>query len=181
MRGHAVGYDPLVLHRALNVLAGISLIICLAVCTVWVRSFYRIDSSAFQTARAAYEISSGGGSIAIQRVRPPDGDVRWVRAAVTKSILGVEVIEGRLNRRRPWTLLLLPYSVPAAMAAVLPGVWIARRGRRERLAAQRAREIEGRRREAGVASDASDSARPHTTATIPPNQNPRPLSYRPTA
>src|SRR5688500_14596066 len=51
-------------------------------------------------------------------------------------MLGAEVIEGRLARRRPWILILLPYWLPAGFAAILPGMWILARAYRERLAAR---------------------------------------------
>ena len=124
------------LRWLLNLTALISLIVCLAICGIWVRSFYYTDQKTWLTPDAFYEVMSGGGGVVVYRLRPPDGEVRWVRPAVTRSFLSAEVIEGRLARRRPWKLLLVPYWLPAGAAAVLPGVWILARAARERRAAR---------------------------------------------
>jgi hypothetical protein len=75
--------------------------------------------------------------VAIQRVEPGDGEVRWMRPQARFSVLGVEMIEGRLNRRKPWTLVLMPYWVPAGACAIVPMLWILARARREAQAARR--------------------------------------------
>ena len=122
---------------ALNVAAALSLLVCAAICFVWVRSFYVIENRTVLTSNATYMIGSGGGAIAIQRIERGDDDVRWMRPQIHFSLLTVEVISGRLNRRRPWTMLLMPYWVPAGVAAVLPMAWILARARREAKAAAR--------------------------------------------
>ena len=124
------------LRWLLNVTALVSLIVCLAICGIWVRSFYYTDQKTWLTPDAFYEVMSGGGGVVIYRLRPADGEVRWVRPAITHNFLSAEVIEGRLARRRPWKLLLVPYWLPASAAAVLPGVWILARAARERRAAR---------------------------------------------
>ena len=124
-------------RRLFNFVVAISMLVCVAICVVWVRSFYVIENRTLVAADAVYEIGSGGGAIAVQRVEPKDGEVRWMRPEVRFSVVGVEWIEGRLNRRRPWQLVLLPYWVPAGIAAILPMSWILVRARREAKAAQR--------------------------------------------
>lgn len=121
-------------RRLLNIAAALSLIACLAICAIWVRSFYWTDQKTIQTPAAFYEIMSGSGGVVLYRLRPPDGEVRWVRGEVKHSFLGAEVIEGRLARRRPWVMLILPYWLPAGAAAILPGLWILARASRERRA-----------------------------------------------
>ena len=124
-------------RRLLNLAALVSLLVCGAICVVWVRSFYVIENRTIVTAGATYEIGSGGGALAVQRVVRGDGEVRWMRPQARFSVLGVEIIDGRLNRRKPWTLVLVPYWVPAGIAAILPMVWILARARREADAARR--------------------------------------------
>jgi hypothetical protein len=124
------------LRWVLNVAAAVSLVVCLAICALWVRSFYYTDQTTRLTPdKIFYEVMSGGGGVVLYRLEPNDGEVRWVRPAVTHNILGAEVIEGRLARRRPWILILLPYWLPAGFAAILPGAWILARAYRERRAA----------------------------------------------
>lgn len=115
-----------------NIVAALSLLACLAVCAVWVRSFYVTDQRTLQRAGATYQVMSHAGVVVIQQILPGDGDVRWARPRLTISVLGVELIQGRLNRRRPWRMLLLPYWVPAAVCFIVPGVWMGRRARRQR-------------------------------------------------
>jgi len=122
--------DPM-LRRLFNLLSILSLIFCLATCGIWVRSFYVTDQGTIVRPDAVYQVMSGSGALAVQRLRPSDGEVRMVRPAVTMSFLGAEVIEGRLARRRPWKLLLLPYWLPAGAAAIVPAVWLAMRAKRE--------------------------------------------------
>ena len=125
------------LRWLLNVAAAVSLVVCLAICAIWVRSFYYTDQTTRLTPdKIFYEVMSGGGGVVLYRLEPNDGEVRWVRPAVTHNILGAEVIQGRLARRRPWVLILLPYWLPAGFAAILPGVWILARAYRERRAAR---------------------------------------------
>jgi hypothetical protein len=119
------------LRRLFNVITALSLVACLAICGLWVRSFYRTDQQTSYSPRAYYQVMSSEGGMVLYRLRPNDGEVRWVRPGVTWSFLGIETIEGRLARRRPWKMLLLPYWIPAGIAAVLPGVWLALRARRE--------------------------------------------------
>ena len=118
----------------LNIAAALSLGVCFAICLIWVRSFYVTDQKTFLTPAAYYQVMSGSGGVVLYRLRPADGEVRWVQAAVTHNIIGAEVIEGRLARRRPWTMLILPYWLPAGFAAILPGLWILARANRERRA-----------------------------------------------
>jgi hypothetical protein len=125
------------LNRLLSIAAAISLLACAAICVVWVRSFYVIENETIVTPTATYEIGSGGGALAVQRVEPGDGDFRWMRPSLRFSVLGLELIEGRLNRRRPWMLLLMPYWVPAGLAAILPMGWILARAHRETTTARR--------------------------------------------
>lgn len=124
-------------NRVLNIAAALSLLICAAICVVWVRSFYVIENRTIVTPTAIYEIGSGGGALAVQRVEPGDGDFRWMRPSLRFSLLGVELIEGRLNRRRPWLLLLMPYWIPAGLTAILPMAWILARAQREKTTARR--------------------------------------------
>lgn len=125
------------LRWLLNVAAAVSLVVCLAICALWVRSFYYTDQTTRLTPdKVFFEVMSGGGGVVLYRLEPNDGEVRWMRPAVTRNILGAEVIEGRLARRRPWVLILLPYWLPAGFAAILPGVWILARAYRERRAAR---------------------------------------------
>ncbi len=124
------------LRWLLNLAALVSLVVCFAICAIWVRSFYYTDQKTWLTPTAFYEVMSGGGGVVLYRLHPNDGEVRWVRPGVTHSFLSAEVIEGRLARRRPWKMLLLPYWLPAGAAAILPGVWILARSHRERRAAR---------------------------------------------
>lgn len=117
-----------------NLVCLLSLIVCFVICAIWIRSFYWTDQKTIQTPAAFYEVMSGSGGVVLQRLQPNDGEVRWMRPAVTHNILGAEVIEGRLARRRPWVMVILPYWLPAGAAAILPGLWILARANRERRA-----------------------------------------------
>jgi hypothetical protein len=179
------------LRRLFNVAAALSLVVCLAICGIWTRSFYRTDQRTFQTPAAFYQVMSGSGGLVVYRLQPKDGEVRWVRPAVTTSFLGAEIIEGRLARRRPWKLLLLPYWLPAGAAALLPGVWLALRARRE--LAHRCpvcdAELKSQGQECPVCpASASAAAAADPSAAAPARSaaaaaaaltwNPRPVSYR---
>ncbi len=174
-----------------------SLIACFLICGMWARSFYWTDQKTWLTPAAFYEAMSGEGGIVLYRLRPNDGEVRWMRPTMTSSVLGFETIEGRLARRRPWKMIILPYWLPAGAAASLPGVWILARANRERRARVRRCPVCGTELNADaptapcsscgwVASRASLSApSPAGASAEPPGLppgialNPRPVAYRP--
>jgi len=167
----------------LNVAASISFILCIAICAVWVRSFYLTDQRTLLRPAATYQVMSHAGVLVVQQIRPGDGEVRWMRGKVVWSALGMEVIEGRLNRRRPWRLLLLPYWVPAAVAFILPGVWLASRAKRQRTT--RVCPLCGDELPAGaICAKCATMAKPPPPPPTanpeppPPSLNPRPVAYR---
>ena len=175
------------LRRVFSLSALLSLIVLVAICAVWVRSFYRTDQQTRLTPTAFYEVMSSAGTVVLYRLEPPDGEVRWVRPAVTHSVLGTEVIEGRLARRRPWRLLLVPYWVPAGFATILPAAWLAARARREAKSRVAQCPICGTALSSpdascptcpavvGARPDSAGSVRPAAAST---EVNPRPVAYR---
>ena len=161
-------------RRLLNLAAAVSLLACCAVCLMWVRSFYVIENRTIVTSVATYECGSGAGFLAVQRVARRDGERRGMRPRVRFSALGIELIEGRLNWRRPWTLVLMPYWLPAGLFTILPTAWIAARARREANAAGRRcpacgqdRDPDGTCAACGAKPQAAEphSAKPHSMST----------------
>ncbi|HEV2295572.1 MAG TPA: hypothetical protein VGR35_17115 [Tepidisphaeraceae bacterium] len=178
------------LRRLLKLSAALSLIVLLAICAIWVRSFYWTDQKTL-TPDAVYEVMSSSGSVVFYRLEPADGEVRWMRPAITRSFLSAEVIEGRLARRRPWIMLLLPYWLPAAVATVLPALWLVARANRERKSRVPRCPVCGSEFQspadtcpvcpasapAALASDPRASA-PAPAAPALPALNPKPVAYR---
>jgi hypothetical protein len=120
------------LRRGLAIVAGISLVACLGVCAMWVRSAYVSDERVIEAADATIQITSGQGALVFYRVDRAAGPPQWMRPAERWNVLGVVYIEGRLNRRRPWGLLLVPYWLPAGLTALLPAGWVALRAHNAR-------------------------------------------------
>lgn len=189
---------PFFVRRLLfNLVCLTSLIICFAICAMWARSFYWTDQKTWLTPTAFYEVMSGEGGVVLYRLRPNDGEVRWMRPTMTSNILGVEAIEGRLARRRPWKMIILPYWLPAGVTAILPGLWIFARAARERRARVRRCPVCGTELSAAastapcsscgwVASPVSVPAPlPAGASAAPPALppatalNPKPVAYRP--
>jgi hypothetical protein len=116
-------------RRVLAILASVSLLLCLGVCAAWVRSAYVTDERVIEAPDETIHVTSGQGALVLYRVDRQAGESRWMRPTERWNVLGVMYIEGRLNRRRPWGMLIVPYWLPAGLAAVLPGCWLAMRAR----------------------------------------------------
>jgi hypothetical protein len=114
-----------------NLFTLISLLLCAGVVVVWADS-YR-GTRMFETRRAddVLQWTSDGGVAVLYWNYGPDGEFRWQRPEQRWQILGLTYIDGRLVRRKPWAMLIVPYWMPAMLTAVLPVAWIARRFRQQ--------------------------------------------------
>jgi hypothetical protein len=106
-----------------------SLLVCAGVVAAWADS-YR-GTRMLETRRAGghgvVTWTSDSGVAVVYWNRGPDGEFRWQRPTQRWQILGLTYIEGRLVRRKPWNMLVMPYWMPAMLTALVPIWWSVRR------------------------------------------------------
>jgi hypothetical protein len=120
-------------HRFIfNLLVLISLLLCAGIVAVWADS-YR-GTRMVEVARGAEVVqwASDSGVAILHWTSPADGEVRWQSPSPRWQLLGLAWIEGRLARRIPWHMLIIPYWLPALLTAGLPVVWLSRRYHQKR-------------------------------------------------
>ena len=122
-----------------NLFALTCLLLCAGVVAVWADS-YR-GTRMFESRRAGGDVlqwTSDSGVAVLWWNRGPDGDFRWQRPAQRWQVLGLTYIDGRLARRKPWSMLVVPYWMPAMTTAAVPIWWSVRRYKQQVRAERRA-------------------------------------------
>ena len=128
-----------------NVAAWVSLVLCLAITAVWVRSYWRADSIGRIGQARCPGIISMPGSLSFDITRADPGNERpgprpyyyWVTSRATRQS-GITVGDKRvrfwfhINARFGYGFVIVPHWALAALLAVLPLLWW-RRSRRGRL------------------------------------------------
>jgi hypothetical protein len=141
-------------RRLLNLLTALSLLLCVAVVTLWVRSCWARDRLAYarstpRTGRLhVFELTTGGGVLLVSvsgfnssrhvgkrgialETGEPENPAHWV-GLPTRLGFGLETYDsGAHHPLRVWYwLLAVPLWLPAAMLALGPAARLHRRGRR---------------------------------------------------
>ena len=144
-------------RRLLNVLTALSLLLCVAVVALWVRSYWRGDSVSVRSDRpprgtAESFVRSNYGVLYFARVeyvinpgyhprRPPmwdshEADRVYSNPATQgrkpRFVLGPFSLGGADRPNRTHIAFTVPHWFPAALAAVAPTTWLARSARSRR-------------------------------------------------
>ena len=106
-----------------NVLVIVSLLVCAGIVAFWADSYRGLRMSETVHGQRIFKYASRDG--------PPDGDFRWQRPAERFQLLGLAYVDGRLVRRKPWGMLIIPYWMPAMISMVLPIAWVVRRQKQQ--------------------------------------------------
>ncbi|MDB5354123.1 MAG: hypothetical protein JWN24_576 [Phycisphaerales bacterium] len=135
---------PGMLSRLFTVASALSLLLCAAACTLWVRSYWVSDLVAYKVdsglVRGLMVYRGSIGTVSFQEPARKSGERRYgYAAAPTRAwdqlILspGVTNLAGFRHVSIPgrFSLTLVPIWVPLALLAILPARWILRH-RRER-------------------------------------------------
>jgi hypothetical protein len=94
------GTIPSVKRRLFNVLAGVSLVMCVATVTLWVRSYYRSDRAEWITGRGQmYAVESEAGAIYVPLY---NAGSRWDHWNISLSSYTLGPDEGWQNTRAAW-------------------------------------------------------------------------------
>ena len=113
---------------AFNLFAFTGMLACAGVVATWADS-YR-GTRMVETRAPAGDViqwTSDSGVAVLFWNRGPDGEFRWQRPAQRFQVLGLTYIDGRLVRRKPWSMLVVPYWMPAMVTALVPLWWSVRR------------------------------------------------------
>jgi hypothetical protein len=111
-----------------NLFALTCLLVCVGVVAAWADS-YR-GTRMVETRGADGDVLQGtsdSGVAVLYWNRGPDGEFRWQRPTQRFQVLGLTYIDGRLVRRKPWSMLVVPYWMPAMITALVPVWWSVRR------------------------------------------------------
>jgi hypothetical protein len=145
---------PPVRRRLLNLLAALSLLLCVAVCALWVRSYLAWDLVRVRTERRWLHVGCGAGKLMAGTWLTADHDLeadmslrREVRgaerarknlalssAAATYRLhaVGFEYMALRAQKPTSYRMAVVPMWFPAASAAIVPVLWLRRRQRERR-------------------------------------------------
>jgi hypothetical protein len=114
-------------------LAFTGLLACVGVVAAWAES-YRGTRMAETRAAVGGDViqwTSDSGVAVRSAVPVEDGEFRWQRPTQRFQVLGLTYIDGRLVRRKPWSMLVVPYWMPAMITALVPVWWSVRRYRQQ--------------------------------------------------
>ena len=114
---------------AFNLAALACVLACVGVVAAWADS-YRGTRMAETRAAIGGDViqwTSDSGVAVLYWNRGPDGEFRWQRPIQRFQVLGLTYIDGRLVRRKPWSILVVPYWMPAMITALVPVWWSVRR------------------------------------------------------
>ena len=132
-------------RRLLNLLTALSLMLCVAVLVLWVRSYWRYDLPAVGVGNTAVYVHAVNGSLYFQWAwdgeaarRPPWVQLKSDRArrAAGQGLLGFGAYHGLSQRTPPMSRvvgLVMPHWAVAVGAAIVPGWRFARWRRRLRI------------------------------------------------
>ena len=140
-------------RRLLNLLTALSLLLCVAVGVLWVRSYWATDVICYQVLHGKQydyhptetELRTGRGRLSVRTSRPP----RWIAyrpdspwsvgtsRPLAISISGTDTLWTRLGFGLdnhwsategigPWLRVVVPFWLPAALCAVLPALRLMR-------------------------------------------------------
>jgi hypothetical protein len=118
---------PLMFHRLFTLLSALSLLLCVAIVVLWVRTHEHPARAKGRIGTHGYGIKSSRGGIEVWRGLDPwdlmDSADPYRRLDSVPGWLGVD-------RAGSWEFaggLRFPHALPALVASVLPLVWVARR------------------------------------------------------
>ena len=114
-----------------NVLVIVSLLVCAGIVAFWADSYRGLRMSETVHGQRIFKYASRDGVAVLRWDGPPDGDFRWQRPAERFQLLGLAYVDGRLVRRKPWGMLIIPYWMPAMISMVLPIAWVVRRQKQQ--------------------------------------------------
>ena len=116
---------------AFNLVALTCLIACVGVVAAWADSYRGTRMVETRGGGGAggdvIQWTSDSGVAVLYWNRGPDGEFRWQRPAQRFQVLGLTYIDGRLVRRKPWSMLVVPYWMPGMITALVPVWWSVRR------------------------------------------------------
>jgi len=190
-------YDPAVRRRLLNLLTAQSLLLCVAVGVLWVRSHYGVDGFTYYAPERRYILRTAGGRFSLEVAAHeipwyvPRPESRWGehwpgRDRVRIHMLWQESVRSRAPTRRdhfgywwsglrdptpagplPWFVLVGPIWPLLPPFAILPALWLVRQAR---VAARRQRARGGRCAACGYDLRATPGRCPECGTTAAPQE-----------
>jgi hypothetical protein len=113
-------------RRLLNLLTALSLLLCVAACVLWVRSYWTVDLIVFSPTRDSYSVWSQRGEVCLRRLGNTDMPDRWQHHSTPVQGFS-RYVPPQSERRRPggfwWESGALNFPRPLRYQVVVVPYW----------------------------------------------------------